>query len=395
MKVFLLAYLSYSIIVGICLTVFHSIKEKGKVNGSNIAWLILFPAVGLGKWIYIWSVRDGLPVLYPEKWYMWKYMSKVHWGFMALIGIGPLVLLILMSLGLMVGDYSASSPVDLGYDQLRQLLEFGLILMLILYVFIMVFVLLIPFLVLIQLPNSQRKRIEREQMLQFAREELERKQNMKAESVTAIKKSVPLYPEVDTFVKSCLEDFGTIDKTRRTALETVSEYIKQKHIKGEMVNLTFICSHNSRRSQFGQIWAAVAAAHYGIREIQTYSGGTEETAFNKRAVEACKRTGLRITGTVGTNPRYNVRFSDNAGALDCHSKTFDDPSNPQQGFAAIMTCSDADEGCPVVVGADYRSRLTYIDPKIADRTDKEVETYDARNKQIATEMLYLFSKVRE
>ncbi|MDC0303787.1 hypothetical protein OAL15_02125 [Flavobacteriales bacterium] len=393
MEGFLFAYLSYSIIVGICLTIFHSIKEKGQVNRSNLAWLILFPAAGLGKWIYTRSVRDGFPVLYSEKWYMWKYMAKVHWGFMALIGIGPLILLILMSLGLMVGDYSASSPVDFGYDQMSQLLEFGLILMLILYMFIMVFVLLIPFLILIFIPNSQRKRIERKQLLQFAREELERKENLKSESAPAIKKSVPLYSEITAFVKSCKEDFATIDKARKVALETVAKYIKQKHGKGEMVNLTFICTHNSRRSQFGQVWAAVAAAHYGIREIQTYSGGTEETAFNKRAVEACKRIGLRITGTVGTNPRYNVRFSDSAGALNCHSKTFDNPVNPQQGFASIMTCSDADENCPITHGAEFRASLTYDDPKIADKTTEEAAKYNERCKQIATEMLYLFSKV--
>ena len=160
-----------------------------------------------------------------------------------------------------------------------------------------------------------------------------------------------------------------------------------------MVNLTFICTHNSRRNQFGQIWAAVAAAHFGIRNIQTFSGGTEETAFNKRAVQAVLRTGMTATGTVGTNPRYSVRFSDELGALDCYSKTFDNPVNPQKGFAAIMTCSDADENCPVVLGATYRARVTYEDPKISDNTALESATYDERCQQIATEMLYLFSKV--
>ena len=137
----------------------------------------------------------------------------------------------------------------------------------------------------------------------------------------------------------------------------------------------------------------MAATKYGVKGVLTYSGGTEGTAFNKRAVEACKRAGLKFNGTVGTNPRYNVRFSDSAGALDCHSKTFDNPANPQQGFASIMTCSDADENCPIIHGAEFRASLTYDDPKIADKTTEEAAKYDERCKQIATEMLYLFSKV--
>ena len=206
-------------------------------------------------------------------------------------------------------------------------------------------------------------------------------------------KSIPLLSEVALYVGDCLTDFGSIEKQRKKELEIVSAYISEKFKAGETVNLTFICTHNSRRSQFGQIWAAVAAAKYGIRNVQTYSGGTEETAFNKRAVEACKKAGLRIEGTVGTNPRYSVRFSDGVGALDCYSKTFDNPANPQLGFASIMTCSNADENCPIINGAEFRASLTYDDPKIADRTAEESAKYAERCKQIATEMLYLFSKV--
>ncbi|MBP9150929.1 MAG: protein-tyrosine-phosphatase [Flavobacteriales bacterium] len=199
--------------------------------------------------------------------------------------------------------------------------------------------------------------------------------------------------DIHIYVLSLVSEFKTIPSARRKELEEVATYIKDKIAKGETVNLIFICTHNSRRSQFGQVWAATAAAYYGVRNVNIFSGGTEETAFNKRAVDAIKRVGFKVDGTVSTNPRYSVRFSDETGALDCFSKTFDHAANPQKGFAAIMTCSDADENCPIILGAEYRARITYEDPKISDLTESEIATYDERCAQIATEMLYLFSKV--
>jgi arsenate reductase (thioredoxin) len=58
-----------------------------------------------------------------------------------------------------------------------------------------------------------------------------------------------------------------------------------------------------------------------------------------------------------------------------------------------MTCDEADQDCPFVKGAALRISLPYEDPKVADGTPEEAARYDARSRQIATEMLYLFSKV--
>jgi arsenate reductase len=157
--------------------------------------------------------------------------------------------------------------------------------------------------------------------------------------------------------------------------------------------MTFICTHNSRRSHFGQVWAAVAAAHFGLENITTFSGGTEATAFNPRAVAALERAGFSIENPGGDNPKYKVRFGEAADALTCFSKKYDDASNPQKGFVAVMTCSDADRNCPIVPGAVARFATPYVDPKEADNTPQETARYDERCKQIATEMLYLMGKV--
>jgi protein-tyrosine-phosphatase len=387
-----IAYLSYNIVLGILLGLVQLIRSG--TNGSVRNWLllILFPAVGLGYMRFAeTNLKNGIPEL-PEKWFMWKYMTKVNWGFLLIIAFFPAILIILSSIGLIAaGTWNMNAQGIEGLPEMDQLLGFGMVMLGIFYIIVMFFLLIIPYLILIYIPKSQAKSIERKRMHEMMMQQKQSK--AKAEPAKPVAKRIPLYDAIETYVEAGKAAFDDIPKERKKNLEQLADFISKKRNEGDTVNLMFICTHNSRRSQFGQIWAAVAAAHYGIRNIQTFSGGTEETAFNKRAVEAIQRAGLKVDGTVSTNPRYSVRFSDEVGALDCYSKTFHTSANPQKGFMAIMTCSDADEACPIVAGADLRIRITYDDPKVADRTAQEKDAYDERCKQIATEMLYLFSKV--
>lgn len=202
-----------------------------------------------------------------------------------------------------------------------------------------------------------------------------------------------MYPNLQTYTSELESDFKSIPSTRKKELNEVADYIGTKLEKGETARLNFICTHNSRRSHLAQIWTAVAASHYQIQNVLTYSGGTEATAFNPRAVTALERAGLKIKKPGGKNPKYQVQFDEDSEPLICFSKTFDDPFNPKSNFAAIMTCSDADENCPFVPGAEFRKPITYRDPKESDGTDHESEIYNERCKQIATEMFYMMSKV--
>jgi protein-tyrosine-phosphatase len=202
-----------------------------------------------------------------------------------------------------------------------------------------------------------------------------------------------MHPRLRAYIKGALLHTRAIPATRKVALEGVASFVATKRAAGEAAELIFICTHNSRRSQMAQLWAAAAAEHFGIDGVRTFSGGTEATAFNRHAVAAIERAGFLVRNPGGENPRYRVTFSDDTPALECFSKTYDDPFNAARGFAAIMTCSDADEACPLVLGAALRARLPYDDPKVADGTAEEVSQYDARCLQIASEMLYLFSQV--
>ncbi|MDX5479857.1 MAG: protein-tyrosine-phosphatase, partial [Cyclobacteriaceae bacterium] len=151
--------------------------------------------------------------------------------------------------------------------------------------------------------------------------------------------------------------------------------------------------HNSRRSQFSQIWGKVAAAYHGI-DINSYSGGVEVTAFNERAVASIKRFGFKVSKEGESNPKYFVFYSNDEDPIVTFSKVYDDAANALYGFAAVMTCSHADENCPFIPGAEARIPVRYEDPKAFDDTDQEAEMYDTRSLQIASELLYVFSRIK-
>ena len=203
-----------------------------------------------------------------------------------------------------------------------------------------------------------------------------------------------IYPQLRTFLETRTTEFDQIPAERKTQLKTIAEYVKSRVKDNQPARLTFICTHNSRRSHMSQIWAATAANYYGVSGVETYSGGTEATAFNPRAIAAIKRAGLKVEKAQdGKNPRYEVRFKNTDKALVCFSKAFHEAPNPKEEFCAVMTCSQADKACPNVEGSSLRVAIPYEDPKVADDKPEEEATYDERCRQICREMLYLFSEV--
>jgi arsenate reductase len=180
---------------------------------------------------------------------------------------------------------------------------------------------------------------------------------------------------------------------RKPLLQPLIDYIQGKVDQGATAHLNFICTHNSRRSQFSQIWAQTAADYFGV-PARCCSGGVEVTAFNERAVASLKRSGFRVVAEGDVNPKYAVYYSENRPPIRAFSKLYDDPENTATGFAAVMTCSDADENCPFIPGTESRIPIRYEDPKEFDGTPQEALKYDERSRQIASEMFYVFSQIK-
>lgn len=206
----------------------------------------------------------------------------------------------------------------------------------------------------------------------------------------------PLFPKLQATTESLIKQFGSISAERRELLHQLTDFVEKRVQSGQTVYLNFICTHNSRRSHLSQLWAQAAAHYYGIQSVQSYSGGTEATAFNPRAVKAMAEAGFDILKIKdGDNPMYEVRFAEGINPVTAFSKVYNDPFNHNKDFAAVMTCSHADENCPLVFGATARIALTYDDPKEFDGTAQEAEKYKERVEQIGTEILYAFSQVKK
>ena len=190
-------------------------------------------------------------------------------------------------------------------------------------------------------------------------------------------------------------DTATISKERKQVLQSLVDYMKLKREANEAIRINFICTHNSRRSHLSQIWAQTMAAYYNIANVNCYSGGTEATALFPMVAKTLEGQGFKISKlSEDKNPVYSIKFSSNDPAVIGFSKTFSDAFNPQSAFAAIMTCSSADKGCPLVVGCDKRIAIMYEDPKVSDNMPQQAATYLERSLQIATEMKFVFSSLK-
>lgn len=187
-----------------------------------------------------------------------------------------------------------------------------------------------------------------------------------------------------------------VTEERKATLKSLIDFIQQKVTNKQEITINFICTHNSRRSHLSQIWAQVAAVHFQIPNVHCYSGGTEETALFPKVAETLTNQGFSIFKIADTlNPIYAIKYSDNAVPVIGFSKKYDSPFNPISAFAAVMTCSQADGGCPFIAGAEKRIPITFEDPKISDNTLEQSKVYAERSLQIATEMFYVFSQINQ
>jgi hypothetical protein len=204
-----------------------------------------------------------------------------------------------------------------------------------------------------------------------------------------------LLPSLRPYVTEIAHEVGMISAERKVALEEIASNITARLAAGKTAQLTFICTHNSRRSHMSQIWAQTAAYYYGLDGVYAFSGGTEATACNCRTVAAMRRVGFAIEdATTGANPLYLVRYAEDRPPIRAYSKLYNADGNPKRDFIALMTCSVADKTCPIVQGAISRYAIHYADPRLCDDTPTEIAAYNERCREIAREMFYIMSEVR-
>ncbi|WP_299057232.1 protein-tyrosine-phosphatase [uncultured Polaribacter sp.] len=201
-----------------------------------------------------------------------------------------------------------------------------------------------------------------------------------------------LFSEIEELIKGLNTE--TISSERKTVLQPLIDFIQKKVRENLEIRINFICTHNSRRSHLSQVWAQTMANYFNIKNVSCYSGGTESTALFPMVAKTLQNSGFQIKKiSEEKNPIYSIKYANNEHPIIGFSKKLNDNFNPKSEFVAVMTCSEADGGCPFITGAEKRIPITFDDPKAFDNTPQQAEKYNERSVQIATEMLYVFSQI--
>ncbi len=211
-----------------------------------------------------------------------------------------------------------------------------------------------------------------------------------------------LFPEVKRHADLLTTQFDLIEEPQRKAAESLVAWICEHYQAGKSLAVLVVCTGNSRRSFLGATMGNTAAAYYGLGDLRFYSGGTTPSAFNPRTAATLKEIGVAVESTGKeaprgrggeVNPIYRVRWGKELESLE-YSKHYYDAPNPQDGFAALLVCSEADGACPTVKGASTRIAAPYLDPKLYDGTAFEAAKYAERRDDIGRFMLNVLMQSR-
>jgi len=190
-----------------------------------------------------------------------------------------------------------------------------------------------------------------------------------------------------------ISEFGLIHEERKERLMMLADLISES--ESWPVKLIFICTHNSRRSIYAQAWMYAASRYFDLDWIESWSGGTEASEVKDTVVLSLTDAGFLVSkvGQEEKNPGYILSAGDGIEGIILRSERFSSMPDPGSGFAAVMVCSDADEACPLVPGAEARFPLHYVDPKSSDGTISEKDTYARVCRLIAREVFYITENI--
>ena len=165
------------------------------------------------------------------------------------------------------------------------------------------------------------------------------------------------------------------------------------------LKVNFICTHNSRRSHFSEVLFRTAALYYGLKNVYTFSGGTESTALFPEVAQSFARHGFKVLPIQAYNQQAYKIFIENLEKEDTtpvlFSKKYNNEYNAQENYHAVMVCDSANESCPIVHGSKKRHSLMFVDPKKSDGELNQSHVYDNTLALIASELAFVARRVRE
>ena len=138
------------------------------------------------------------------------------------------------------------------------------------------------------------------------------------------------------------------------------------------MNLLFLCTGNSCRSQMAEGWARhFAGKSISPLELEVRSAGLEAHGLNPRAVQAMARQGVDIS-----------------------QQTSDVLNNDMIDWAdmVVTVCGHADANCPLLPARINKRHLPFDDPAAATGSDEDIDRkFDDVCRQIRDSVLRLLT----
>lgn len=204
-----------------------------------------------------------------------------------------------------------------------------------------------------------------------------------------------LYPILFNYARNIYDEYSKIPMERRYVLDEIANYLIGSNQFEGRSSLLIIGSNNATRSILVEAWAHAAAYYYGVSNVQIYSGGINATQISTFAILALEKAGFIIYKTGDSqNPVYEIKYTYNIPAILLKSKKYNDKANPESKYGVVIVCPNADVNLPVIKGNNFRTSLYYFDPSAYDTTEDAIDQYLLRSKEIATEMFYLFYRLK-
>jgi arsenate reductase len=216
-------------------------------------------------------------------------------------------------------------------------------------------------------------------------------------SVTAQRPNRPnkLYPILFNYARNLCPDYRNIPMERRYVLDEIANYLIGTIQVAGSADLLIIGSNNATRSILAEVWARAASHYYGIDHVRIFSGGTGKGQIPTNTIIALEKAGFIIYKRKNSRDlSYEIKYSYNITPVIVRSKKYNDEASPSSDYGVVFVCPSADANLPYPEGSNFRTSLHYFDPVAYDQSEDALEHYLTRSREIATEMFYIFYRLK-
>lgn len=193
--------------------------------------------------------------------------------------------------------------------------------------------------------------------------------------------------KLDKYCKQVIQSFRTITHERKQVLDVMATELLSKHY------VVFTCKTNSRRTVLLQVWAQTGFYYYGLIDRNAFSIGDTVTPIYSGVANVLSDVGFYVNKLANADPNgYMISISKDFPESIVSSKSMLGTIDTASGLV-VNICDEKEPSGNV---AKYSVvHLPYSSPTPYEKTFREKLKYKQLNHQIALEMLYLSSRIRE